>query len=113
MPNGTNNAAMFTAKNAFDTILWKKHEEEGLLALLKGLLPDSCGSHLARPSWEVLLTKKTTAIWDFLPTRNTVLDQSGDVLLHGSGRLHVVVKLLTFPSFETQKTLTAIANFLI
>ncbi|KAH7553864.1 hypothetical protein ACOSP7_029245 [Xanthoceras sorbifolium] len=29
MRNGTNQAAMFTAKNAFDVILWKKHEGDG------------------------------------------------------------------------------------
>ncbi|KAK2993031.1 hypothetical protein RJ640_001594 [Escallonia rubra] len=52
--------------------------------------------------------RKTTAIWDFLPILKRVLDQSGDVFYNGSSRL----KLLTFPSFETQKTLTAIANFL-
>ncbi|KAL7136204.1 hypothetical protein ABFS83_10G013700 [Erythranthe nasuta] len=34
MRNGTNQAAMFTAKNAFDGVLWNKHEGDG-----KALLP--------------------------------------------------------------------------
>uniref|UniRef100_A0A7N0U522 Mitochondrial succinate-fumarate transporter 1 n=1 Tax=Kalanchoe fedtschenkoi TaxID=63787 RepID=A0A7N0U522_KALFE len=34
MRNGTNQAAMFTAKNSFDILLWKKHEGDG-----KALLP--------------------------------------------------------------------------
>ncbi|XP_042513179.1 mitochondrial succinate-fumarate transporter 1 [Macadamia integrifolia] len=29
MRNGTNQAAMFTAKNAFDVVLWRKHEGDG------------------------------------------------------------------------------------
>ena len=29
MRNGVNQAAMFTAKNAFDTLLWNKHEGDG------------------------------------------------------------------------------------
>ncbi|KAL1804631.1 hypothetical protein ACET3Z_027699 [Daucus carota] len=33
MRNGTNQAAMFTAKNAFDKILWKKHEGDGRVLL--------------------------------------------------------------------------------
>lgn len=33
MRNGTNQAAMFTAKNAYDKILWKKHEGDGRVLL--------------------------------------------------------------------------------
>jgi solute carrier family 25 citrate transporter 1 len=33
MRNGTNQAAMFTAKNMFDIVLWKKHEGDGKVLL--------------------------------------------------------------------------------
>ncbi|MBA0651238.1 hypothetical protein Goklo_018590 [Gossypium klotzschianum] len=48
MRNGTNQAAMFTAKNAFDVILWKKHEGDQKVlqpwpSMISGFLAGTAG----------------------------------------------------------------------
>ncbi|KAK7377224.1 hypothetical protein VNO80_02646 [Phaseolus coccineus] len=52
MRNGTNQSAMFTAKNAFDVLLWKKHEGDGKFlqpwqSMISGFLAGTAGSTLA------------------------------------------------------------------
>ncbi|OIW04448.1 hypothetical protein TanjilG_32640 [Lupinus angustifolius] len=48
MRNGTNQAAMFSAKNAFDVFLWKKHEGDGKViqpwqSMISGFLAGTAG----------------------------------------------------------------------
>jgi solute carrier family 25 citrate transporter 1 len=48
MRNGTNQAVMFTAKNAFDVLLWKKHEGDGKVlqpwqSMISGFLAGTAG----------------------------------------------------------------------
>ncbi|PKU77806.1 Potassium transporter 1 [Dendrobium catenatum] len=61
MRNGTNQAAMFTAKNAFDVILWKKHEGDGKVlqpwqSMISGFLAGTCGPICTGP-FDVVKTR--------------------------------------------------------
>ncbi|KAG0481174.1 hypothetical protein HPP92_012032 [Vanilla planifolia] len=61
MRNGTNQAAMFTAKNAFDAILWKKHEGDGKVlqpwqSMISGFLAGACGPICTGP-FDVVKTR--------------------------------------------------------
>ncbi|XP_010253792.1 PREDICTED: mitochondrial succinate-fumarate transporter 1-like [Nelumbo nucifera] len=61
MRNGTNQAAMFTAKNAFDVILWKKHEEDGKVlqpwqSMISGFLAGIAGPVCTGP-FDVVKTR--------------------------------------------------------
>ncbi|XP_020275059.1 mitochondrial succinate-fumarate transporter 1 [Asparagus officinalis] len=61
MRNGTNQAAMFTAKNAFDVILWKKHEGDGKVlqpwqSMVSGFLAGTAGPICTGP-FDVVKTR--------------------------------------------------------
>lgn len=61
MRNGTNQAAMFTAKNAFDGILWRKHEGDGKVLLpwqsmISGFLAGTAGPVCTGP-FDVVKTR--------------------------------------------------------
>lgn len=61
MRNGTNQAAMFTAKNAFDVLLWKKHEGDGRVLLpwqsmISGFLAGTAGPVCTGP-FDVVKTR--------------------------------------------------------
>ncbi|KZV39609.1 mitochondrial succinate-fumarate transporter 1-like [Dorcoceras hygrometricum] len=61
MRNGTNQAAMFTAKNAFDGILWRKHEGDGQMLLpwqsmISGFLAGTAGPVCTGP-FDVVKTR--------------------------------------------------------
>ncbi|CAL9059451.1 unnamed protein product [Musa banksii] len=61
MRNGTNQAAMFTAKNAFDIVLWKKHEGDGMVlqpwqSMISGFLAGTAGPICTGP-FDVVKTR--------------------------------------------------------
>ncbi|RVW11911.1 Mitochondrial succinate-fumarate transporter 1 [Vitis vinifera] len=61
MRNGTNQAAMFTAKNAFDGILWKKQEGDGKVlqpwqSMISGFLAGTAGPVCTGP-FDVVKTR--------------------------------------------------------
>ncbi|THU60536.1 hypothetical protein C4D60_Mb07t13820 [Musa balbisiana] len=61
MRNGTNQAAMFTAKNAFDVVLWKKHEGDGKVlqpwqSMISGFLAGTAGPICTGP-FDVVKTR--------------------------------------------------------
>ncbi|WCJ21001.1 Mitochondrial substrate carrier family protein [Euphorbia peplus] len=61
MRNGTNQAAMFTAKNAFDVVLWKKHEGDGKAlqpwqSMISGFLAGTAGPMCTGP-FDVVKTR--------------------------------------------------------
>lgn len=61
MRNGTNQAAMFTAKNAFDVLLWKKHEGDGKVlqpwqSMISGFLAGTAGPVCTGP-FDVVKTR--------------------------------------------------------
>lgn len=61
MRNGTNQAAMFTAKNAFDVLLWKKHEGDGKVlqpwqSMISGFLAGTAGPICTGP-FDVVKTR--------------------------------------------------------
>ncbi|KAL6003355.1 hypothetical protein ACLOJK_023578 [Asimina triloba] len=61
MRNGTNQAAMFTAKNAFDGILWQKHEGDGQVlqpwqSMVSGFLAGTAGPVCTGP-FDVVKTR--------------------------------------------------------
>ncbi|KAF5747631.1 mitochondrial succinate-fumarate transporter 1-like [Tripterygium wilfordii] len=61
MRNGTNQAAMFTAKNAFDILLWKKHEGDGKVlqpwqSMISGFLAGTAGPVCTGP-FDVVKTR--------------------------------------------------------
>lgn len=61
MRNGTNQAAMFTAKNAFDVLLWKKHEGDGRVlqpwqSMISGFLAGTAGPVCTGP-FDVVKTR--------------------------------------------------------
>ncbi|CAL1378700.1 unnamed protein product [Linum trigynum] len=61
MRNGTNQAAMFTAKNAFDVFLWKKHEGDGKVlqpwqSMISGFLAGTAGPICTGP-FDVVKTR--------------------------------------------------------
>jgi solute carrier family 25 citrate transporter 1 len=61
MRNGTNQAAMFTAKNAFDNILWNKHDNDGQVlqpwqSMISGFLAGTAGPVCTGP-FDVVKTR--------------------------------------------------------
>lgn len=61
MRNGTNQAAMFTAKNAFDGLLWKKQEGDGKVlqpwqSMISGFLAGTAGPVCTGP-FDVVKTR--------------------------------------------------------
>ncbi|KAK4278029.1 hypothetical protein QN277_015929 [Acacia crassicarpa] len=61
MRNGTNQAAMFTAKNTFDILLWKKHEGDGKVlqpwqSMISGFLAGTAGPICTGP-FDVVKTR--------------------------------------------------------
>ncbi|KAI9100313.1 hypothetical protein K1719_024531 [Acacia pycnantha] len=61
MRNGTNQAAMFTAKNTFDIVLWKKHEGDGKVlqpwqSMISGFLAGTVGPICTGP-FDVVKTR--------------------------------------------------------
>ncbi|KMZ57586.1 hypothetical protein ZOSMA_84G00240 [Zostera marina] len=61
MRNGTNQAAMFTAKNSFDVVLWKKHEGDGKVlepwqSMVSGFLAGTAGPICTGP-FDVVKTR--------------------------------------------------------
>ncbi|KAG6483407.1 mitochondrial succinate-fumarate transporter 1-like [Zingiber officinale] len=61
MRNGTNQAAMFTAKNAFDVLLWKKQEGDGKVlqpwqSMISGFLAGTAGPICTGP-FDVVKTR--------------------------------------------------------
>ncbi|KAK4800728.1 hypothetical protein SAY86_021215 [Trapa natans] len=61
MRNGTNQAAMFTAKNGFDVLLWKKHEGDGKVlqpwqSMISGFLAGTAGPFCTGP-FDVVKTR--------------------------------------------------------
>lgn len=61
MRNGTNQAAMFSAKNGFDIILWKKHEGDGRVlqpwqSMISGFLAGTAGPICTGP-FDVVKTR--------------------------------------------------------
>lgn len=61
MRNGTNQAAMFTAKNTFDVVLWKKHEGDGKVmqawqSMISGFLAGTVGPICTGP-FDVVKTR--------------------------------------------------------
>ncbi|KAF9598316.1 hypothetical protein IFM89_026605 [Coptis chinensis] len=61
MRNGTNQAVMFTAKNAFDVLLWKKHEGDGKTlqpwqSMVSGFLAGTAGPVCTGP-FDVVKTR--------------------------------------------------------
>ncbi|XP_022971508.1 mitochondrial succinate-fumarate transporter 1-like [Cucurbita maxima] len=61
MRNGTNQAAMFTAKNAFDVVLWNRHEGDGKVlqpwqSMVSGFLAGTAGPICTGP-FDVVKTR--------------------------------------------------------
>jgi len=61
MRNGTNQAVMFTAKNAFDILLWNKHEGDGKIlqpwqSMISGFLAGTAGPFCTGP-FDVVKTR--------------------------------------------------------
>ncbi|KAK9048128.1 hypothetical protein SSX86_018121 [Deinandra increscens subsp. villosa] len=73
MRNGTNQAVMFTAKNTFDKLLWRKHEGDGKIlqpweSMISGFLAGTVGPFCTGP-------------FDVIKTR--LMAQSGEVKYKG------------------------------
>jgi len=71
MRNGTNQAAMFSAKNTFDIVLWKKHEGDGKVLLpwqsmISGFLAGTAGPICTGP-------------FDVVKTRLMAQGRTGDI----------------------------------
>lgn len=82
MRNGTNQAAMFTAKNAFDGILWNRHEGDGKLlqpwqSMISGFLAGTAGPVCTGP-------------FDVVKTRLMAQSKSGGGELKYRGMLHAI-----------------------
>ncbi|KAL2494026.1 Mitochondrial succinate-fumarate transporter 1 [Forsythia ovata] len=81
MRNGTNQAAMFTAKNAFDGLLWERHEGDGKLiqpwqSMISGFLAGTAGPVCTGP-------------FDVVKTRLMAQSRSGGELKY-KGMLHAI-----------------------
>ncbi|XP_059427935.1 mitochondrial succinate-fumarate transporter 1 [Corylus avellana] len=81
MRNGTNQAAMFTAKNAFDVLLWKKHEGDGKVlqpwqSMISGFLAGTAGPVCTGP-------------FDVVKTRLMAQTREGGVLKY-KGMIHAI-----------------------
>lgn len=84
MRNGTNQAAMFTAKNAFDTMLWKKHEGDGKVlqpwqSMISGFLAGTAGPVCTGP-------------FDVVKTRLMAQSKSGGELKY-RGMFHAIATI--------------------
>lgn len=81
MRNGTNQAAMFTAKNAYDVLLWKKHEGDGKTlqpwqSMISGFLAGTAGPICTGP-------------FDVVKTRLMAQSKSGDGIKY-KGMVHAI-----------------------
>ncbi|KAK6120245.1 hypothetical protein DH2020_045936 [Rehmannia glutinosa] len=81
MRNGTNQAAMFTAKNAFDGVLWNKHEGDGRVlhpwqSMISGFLAGTAGPVCTGP-------------FDVVKTRLMAQSRSGGELKY-KGMFHAI-----------------------
>ncbi|XP_050215006.1 mitochondrial succinate-fumarate transporter 1 [Mercurialis annua] len=81
MRNGTNQAAMFTAKNAFDVLLWKKHEGDGRVlhpwqSMISGFLAGTAGPVCTGP-------------FDVVKTRLMAQSREGGTLKY-KGMIHAI-----------------------
>ncbi|CAL5422784.1 unnamed protein product [Camellia sinensis] len=81
MRNGTNQAAMFSAKNAFDGLLWKKHEGDGKVlqpwqSMISGFLAGTAGPICTGP-------------FDVVKTRLMAQSRSGGELKY-KGMVHAI-----------------------
>ena len=88
MRNGVNQAAMFTAKNAFDTLLWNKHEGDGSVlqpwqSMISGFSAGFVGPFCTGP-FDVVKTR--------LMAQNRFGDESGKVkykgMIHAIGLIY-------------------------
>ncbi|XP_052174438.1 mitochondrial succinate-fumarate transporter 1 [Diospyros lotus] len=84
MRNGTNQAAMFTAKNAFDRVLWKKQEGDGKVlqpwqSMMSGFLAGTAGPVCTGP-------------FDVVKTRLMAQSKSGGELRY-KGMVHCIVTI--------------------
>ncbi|KAL5211020.1 hypothetical protein ABZP36_006643 [Zizania latifolia] len=75
MRNGTNQAAMFTAKNTFDIVLWKKYEGDGKVlqpwqSMVSGFLAGTAGPICTGP-------------FDVVKTRLMAQGRTGDIKYKG------------------------------
>jgi solute carrier family 25 (mitochondrial citrate transporter), member 1 len=75
MRNGMNQAAMFTAKNTFDIVLWKKHEGDGKVlqpwqSMVSGFLAGTAGPVCTGP-------------FDVVKTRLMAQGRTGDIKYKG------------------------------
>ncbi|XP_047330870.1 mitochondrial succinate-fumarate transporter 1 [Impatiens glandulifera] len=82
MRNGTNQAAMFTAKNAFDSFLWKKHEGDGKViqpwqSMISGFLAGTVGPICTGP-------------FDVVKTRLMAQSRSVDGEMKYRGMVHAI-----------------------
>ncbi|WCJ28056.1 Mitochondrial substrate carrier family protein [Euphorbia peplus] len=82
MRNGTNQAAMFTAKNAFDVVLWKKHEGDGKAlqpwqSMISGFLAGTAGPMCTGP-------------FDVVKTRLMAQTREGSGGLKYKGMIHAI-----------------------
>ncbi|KAM7256423.1 hypothetical protein ACFE04_012164 [Oxalis oulophora] len=82
MRNGTNQAAMFTAKNTFDVLLWKKHEGDGKTlhpwqSMISGFLAGTAGPVCTGP-------------FDVVKTRLMAQSRSADGELKYKGMIHAI-----------------------
>ncbi|XP_051130958.1 mitochondrial succinate-fumarate transporter 1 [Andrographis paniculata] len=86
MRNGTNQAAMFTAKNAFDGLLWNKHEGDGKVlqpwqSMISGFLAGTVGPVCTGP-------------FDVVKTRLMAQSRSGGELKY-TGMVHAIKTIYT------------------
>ncbi|EAZ26560.1 hypothetical protein OsJ_10456 [Oryza sativa Japonica Group] len=85
MRNGTNQAAMFTAKNTFDIVLWKKHEGDGKVlqpwqSMISGFLAGTAGPICTGP-------------FDVVKTRLMAQGRTGDIKY--KGMVHAIRTIYT------------------
>ncbi|MCL7041793.1 hypothetical protein MKW94_029424 [Papaver nudicaule] len=81
MRNGTNQAAMFTAKNTIDVVLWKKHEGDGQViqpwqSMVSGFLAGTVGPVCTGP-------------FDVVKTRLMAQSRSGNDMKY-TGMVHAI-----------------------
>ncbi|KHN35464.1 mitochondrial succinate-fumarate transporter 1-like isoform X1 [Glycine soja] len=82
MRNGTNQSAMFTAKNAFDVLLWKKDEGDGRVlqpwqSMISGFLAGTAGPICTGP-------------FDVVKTRLMAQSREGGGVLKYKGMIHAI-----------------------
>ncbi|XP_010423946.1 PREDICTED: mitochondrial succinate-fumarate transporter 1-like [Camelina sativa] len=82
MRNGTNQAVMFTAKNAFDVLLWNKHEGDGKVlqpwqSMISGFLAGTAGPFCTGP-------------FDVVKTRLMAQTRDGEDGVRYKGMVHAI-----------------------